>query len=165
MTEPGLMSKYSIHSGPRLALVVTFALVSACTSSGGGQKSAPAPQPDSQAPTVSLTSPIDGAAVAGSVAVGADASDNVGVVGVQFRLVGNALGAEDLTAPYSVSWTTTANANGAHELSATARDAAGHTAAATLPVTVSDGATGGTSLTVDGNLRFQTIDGFGVSAN
>ena len=42
----------------------------------------------------------------GTIAVTANASDNVGVVGVQFRLDGANLGAEDTTAPYSVPWNT-----------------------------------------------------------
>jgi hypothetical protein len=82
---------------------------------------------DTQSPVVSLTSPAAGATVAGTVSVIASASDNVGVAGVQFRLDGVALGAEDLVAPYSVAWNTTTVANGAHVLSAVARDAAGNT--------------------------------------
>jgi O-glycosyl hydrolase len=118
---------------------------------------------DTQAPTVSVTAPANGATVSGSIAVSANAADNVGVIGVQFRLDGNSLGAEDTSAPYSVSWTTTATTNGAHQLTATARDAAGLTAIATHSVTVSNAA--GTALTIDGNQRFQTMDGFGISAN
>ena len=40
--------------------------------------------------------------MSGTVTVTATASDNVGVVGVQFRLDGADLGAEDTAAPYSV---------------------------------------------------------------
>jgi O-glycosyl hydrolase len=101
--------------------------------------------------------------VSGTVTVSASASDNVGVVGVQFKLDGNNLGSEDTVSPYSVSWATTGTTNGTHQLSATARDASGRTATATRSVTVSNSA--GTSLTIDGNQAFQTIDGFGVSAN
>jgi hypothetical protein len=79
-------------------------------------------------PTVSVTSPSAGAAVRGSITVSASASDNVGVVGVQFRLDGANLGAEDTTGPYGVSWNTTTAAGGAHTLTAVARDAAGNTA-------------------------------------
>ena len=114
---------------------------------------------DTQAPTVSLTAPANGATVSGTINIAATAADNVGVVGVQFKLDGSSLGSEDLTAPYSVSWATTGATNGSHQLSATARDAAGRTATATLSVTVSNAA--GTALTINGNQRFQTIDGFG----
>ncbi len=122
---------------------------------------------DKVAPTVSFTAPASGATVSGAVTVTADAADNVGVAGVQFALDGNNLGAEDTTSPYSVSWTTTATTNGTHQLTATARDGAGHTASATRSVTVSNGGGGGggVALTIDGNQRFQTMDGFGVSAN
>ena len=94
-------------------------------------------------PTVSLTTPANNATVSGSVAVSATASDDVGVVGVQFRLDGTNLGSEDTTSPYSVNWATTTAANGNHTLSAVARDAAGHTTTSTaVTVTVNNTATG-----------------------
>jgi hypothetical protein len=75
------------------------------------------------------------------VAVTATATDNVGVVGVQFLLDGVALGSEDTTSPYSVTWSTTTAANGTHQLSARARDAAGNQATATVvTVTVNNAA-------------------------
>ena len=61
----------------------------------------------------------------------ANAADNGAVAGVQFRLDGANLGAEDTSAPYSVSWDTFSVANGSHILSAIARDAAGNTTPAT----------------------------------
>ena len=85
--------------------------------------------PDTSAPTVSMTAPLTGT-VSGSVTLSADASDNVGVVGVQFKLDGVDLGVEDSTAPYSISWNSVAVSNGAHTLSAVARDAAGNTSTA-----------------------------------
>jgi glucose/arabinose dehydrogenase/PKD repeat protein len=57
----------------------------------------------------------------------ADASDNVGVAGVQFLLDGFVAGGEDVAAPYAFTWDTRAVANGAHTLEARARDAAGNT--------------------------------------
>ena len=95
---------------------------------------------DTTPPTVSLTAPAAGASVSGTVAVSANAADAVGVTGVQFRLDGAVLGAEDTTAPYSVSWNTTGVANGAHSLTAVARDAAGNsTTSAAVGVTVANG--------------------------
>ena len=92
---------------------------------------------DTTAPTVSLTAPANGATVSGTINVTATASDNVGVVGVQFLLDGNNLGAEDTTAPYSVSWNTSTATNGAHVLTARARDAADNsTTSAARNVTV-----------------------------
>ena len=58
------------------------------------------------------------------------------LLGVQFALDGVNLGAEDTTAPYSVSWDTTTASNGAHTLSARARDGAGNVATSSIPVTV-----------------------------
>jgi glucose/arabinose dehydrogenase/PKD repeat protein len=93
--------------------------------------------PDTTAPTVSVTTPAEGASVGQSVTVSATATDNVGVAGVQFLLDGVALGAEDTTAPYAVVWNTTTATNGPHTLSARARDAAGNLAtSAVVNVTV-----------------------------
>src|SRR5205807_992707 len=56
---------------------------------------------------------------------------------VQLTLDGANLGAEMLAAPYTLSWNTTGATNGAHALTAVARDAAGNTApAAAVTVTV-----------------------------
>jgi hypothetical protein len=100
---------------------------------------------DTTPPTVSVTAPAAGSTVSGSTTVSANASDDVGVVGVQFKLDGANLGAEDTTSPYSVSWDTTAAVNGSHMLTAVARDAAGHTTtSASVSVTVSNaGPSGG----------------------
>src|SRR2546427_65519 len=85
---------------------------------------------DTTPPMVSITAPLSGTTLAGLVSVSATATDNVGVVGVQFKLDGVNLGAELTAAPYSISGTTTTASNGAHSLTAVARDAAGNTATA-----------------------------------
>ena len=83
--------------------------------------------PDTQAPTVSLSPPpANGAIVSGTVSLTANASDNVAVTKVRF-MDGTQLLAEDPSSPYSVSWNTTQVANGPHQLSAVAYDAAGNT--------------------------------------
>ena len=97
------------------------------------------PNPDTTPPSVSVTSPASGATVSGSITVTATASDDRGVAGVQFQLDGVNGGAEDATAPYSVSWDTTTASNGSHTLTAIARDAAGnHTTSAPVTITVSN---------------------------
>ncbi|MGH3368415.1 MAG: Ig-like domain-containing protein, partial [Nocardioidaceae bacterium] len=99
---------------------------------------------DTVAPTVSVTGPADGAVVGGTVTVSAQAADNVGVAGVQFRMNGAALGVEDTVAPYATSWDTTTVANDAYTLTAVARDAAtNQTTSAPVRVTVSNGPGGG----------------------
>jgi hypothetical protein len=96
---------------------------------------------DTTAPTVSMTAPANGATASGVVTVSATASDNVGVLGVQFLLDGAALGTEDTTAPYAISWDSTTASSGAHTLSARARDAAGNlTTSATVSVTIDNAA-------------------------
>ena len=77
--------------------------------------------------------------MSGSVLVTASASDETAVVGVQLQLDGQPLGAEITSAPYRVTWDTTSSANGGHELTAVARDAAGNrTTATSVTVTVSN---------------------------
>jgi Bacterial Ig domain len=92
---------------------------------------------DTTLPTVRLTSPIPGT-VSGTVALTSTATDNVGVVGVQFFVDGVAFGAELTSAPYTRAWSTTIVANGSHTVSVTARDAAGNHAADTVVVTVTN---------------------------
>ena len=99
---------------------------------------------DGGPPNVAVSAPAEGATVSGTTPVSADASDDIGVVGVQFTLDGANLGAEDTGAPYSVSWDTTAVGNGPHTLRAIARDAAGNSAtSAAVAVTVSNATDGG----------------------
>jgi Concanavalin A-like lectin/glucanases superfamily/Galactose oxidase-like, Early set domain/Bacterial Ig domain/Kelch motif len=93
---------------------------------------------DTTAPTVTLTAPANGATVSGLIAVSATASDDVRVAGVQFRVDGQALGAEDTTAPYSVTWNTASATNTSHTLTAVARDAAGNSSQAAVDVVVSN---------------------------
>jgi hypothetical protein len=85
-----------------------------------------------------VNEPSNGAIVSGAnVVISANASDDVGVLGVQFLLDGAALGAEDTSAPYTTTWDTLAATKGAHQLSARARDTASQqTTSAPINVTV-----------------------------
>ncbi len=76
----------------------------------------------------------------GTITINATASDNVGVVGVQFLLDNTTLiGSEDTSSPYSVSWNTSTVATGQHTLSARARDAAGNsTTSSSITVNVTN---------------------------
>ena len=76
-------------------------------------------------PTTSLTSPAPGTSVAMQVTLTADASDNVGVTGVEFYW-GSTLIGIDRTAPYSITWNTSSVSNGAYTLTTRAYDAAGN---------------------------------------
>ncbi len=93
--------------------------------------------PDTVPPAVTVSDPLDGATVSGTIQVAATTSDNVGVAGVQFLLDGNLLGSEDTTSPFALQWDTRATASGPHQLSARARDAAGNvTTASAIAITV-----------------------------
>ncbi len=94
--------------------------------------------------SVIVTAPSAGATVSGTVTpLSATASDDVGVAGVQFKVDGVNVGAEDTVAPYSIIWDTTGVANGTHSISAVARDAANNTATSSaVNVTVSNVAGG-----------------------
>ena len=91
------------------------------TSLGGSSSADPNP------PTVAIEAPSNNAQVNDIVTVTADASDDVGVAGVQFYVDGAVTGAEDTVEPYGLSWDTRFVSNGAHTLTARARDAFGNT--------------------------------------
>lgn len=137
----------------RIGIIALLVLLGACSgesnvssgnpgSGGGGSGGAG----DTAPPTVSITAPVAGNVTSGTtVTVNANATDNVGVVGVRFQRNGVDISAEDTTAPYSVSWNTTGLSAGSYNLTAIARDAAGQSttsAAVTMTVTVPTPATG-----------------------
>ena len=131
---------FASNGSHTLTAVATDVLGLQFTSNSVTVNVANAPPPDTTPPTVSITSPANGATVSGTITVTANAADNVGVAGVQFRVDGANVGAEDSAAPYSASFNTTAVANGSHTLSAVARDAAGNrTTSAGVTVSVSNG--------------------------
>lgn len=103
---------------------------------------------DTVPPTVSISSPSQGATVSGTVTVTAAASDNSGVAGVQFFVDGSAIGPEDTSAPFTVSWNTASVANGGRTLTARARDVAGNEAVS-----------GGVTVTVQNAVGALTISG------
>src|SRR5688572_9942775 len=109
------------------------------TSSGG----------DTVRPVVSITAPAAGSVIAGtSVSVTANASDNVGVAGVSFRLDGQLISPEDVTAPYGANLNTTNWSNGSHVLTAVARDQAGNTqTSAPVSVTIQNQQSQGMNVT------------------
>jgi arylsulfatase A-like enzyme len=102
---------------------------SSCRPGGGTPPSA-----DATAPTVEVTSPVSPSLsglsrfINRSVFLGAFASDNLGIAGVQYKVDGVNVGTEDVESPYTVTWDTTTVADGAHLITAVARDAAGNTA-------------------------------------
>ena len=98
------------------------------------------PDPDNP-PTVSITSPSNGATVSGSVSVTANATDDNGVSQVEFFVDGGSIGVDsDGSDGWSASWDTTAYADGGHTVSATATDSAAQTASDSVNVTVDNSA-------------------------
>ena len=90
---------------------------------------------DTTPPTVQIVAPASGTQVNNIITVTADATDNAGVAGVQFLVDGQPVGPEDATASYALTWDTRTVANGAHTLTAIARDTSGNTTVS-APITV-----------------------------
>ena len=89
---------------------------------------------DTIPPTVQIQNPLNGTTVSGNVSVKVSASDNVGVVQVSIY-IDNVLKSTLTGAPYSWSWNTKKSRTGSHNVSATAWDAAGNNATASVTVT------------------------------
>src|SRR6185369_5664612 len=123
--EASTMSR--LHSLTTVATVLAaFAVVSGC-GGGGGSDSMPigGHAPDIDAPTITLTAPAALASgLTGTIAISANASDNVGVTSVEFQIDGVAIGAADTSAPYATSLDTSAYPSGQHVVRARASDAA-----------------------------------------
>jgi hypothetical protein len=123
-------SSPAIGAGLNLSSIFTTDVTGATRPSSGawdlGAYAYGSSSSDNMAPTVSITSPANGATVSNNITVSANASDNVGVASVQFTWDGANLGSALTSAPYSISVNTTTGTNGPHTLSAVARDAAGN---------------------------------------
>jgi len=109
--------------------------------------------PDTENPTVSITSPTSGAHVSGNVSIRATASDNIGITRVDFFLDSGTTPIGSVTsAPYTIAWDSGTTSPGSHTLSATARDAAGNTGTGTaVPITVDPTALAQVSITSPAN--------------
>jgi hypothetical protein len=120
------MKKYS----RLLALLVILSLFvmgqSGCTGCGGGGVTG-----DTTDPNVAITSPANNSTVSGTVTIQVTATDNVGVVKVEFYIDMNKVG-EDTSPPYEYNWNTTSYTNGTHIIQATATDNAGNIGASAI---------------------------------
>jgi len=95
------------------------------------------PEADTANPTVSFTSPSDGAAISDTVTIQASASDNVAVASVRFS-IGSTTIATDTSSPYTASLNTASYSNGSYTLTALATDTSGNTATVTRSVTITN---------------------------
>ena len=87
-------------------------------------------------PSVAMSSPATSGTVTTLATVSANATDsNYAITGVQFLLDGGNLGSKVTSAPYSITWDSSAVTAGTHTLSAIAYNSAGMNATAS-PVTV-----------------------------
>lgn len=109
-----------------------------------GRREATAPPPSSPPPAAStlkvfMTQPRASATIGGTAWVvlwveGTSGSSNVFTLSADGRQVGSQT--TSARGPVSIAWNTTAAANGAHTLTATVRDAAGHTGSVSITVIV-----------------------------
>jgi hypothetical protein len=88
-------------------------------------------------PSVSITNPSDGASVSGTAPFSADASDDLGVIQVEFFVDSERIGV-DTEMPFEVSWDTTNVVNGDHSLTATVTDTIGQIANDSIGVIVNN---------------------------
>ena len=101
---------------------------------------------DTTLPKVAIVFPVNNATVSGTTTIVAVASDNKAVAGVTIYLDGIALGEEDTTEPYAISWNTRKLIDGPHFLSAIARDTTNNSrVSALITVAVVSGASTATS--------------------
>jgi peptidoglycan/xylan/chitin deacetylase (PgdA/CDA1 family) len=115
---------------------------------------------DTTAPTVSISSPVSGATLSGTVTLAAQASDNVGVAGVRFLVDGKQIGGEVASAPYQITLSTTTLSNGSHSVAGVARDAAGNsTTSASITFTVLNADTVAPTVSVSGPAANATVSG------
>ncbi|QRN98484.1 Ig-like domain repeat protein [Archangium violaceum] len=89
------------------------------------------------APTVTFTSPTQGATLLGGATLTVDASDDRGISKVELYL-GSTLLTTDTSAPYAYDLNTRGYANGAYSLTAKAYDSAGNMSSTTVNVTLNN---------------------------
>lgn len=92
---------------------------------------------DAAAPSISILSPANAAIVNGTISVQVSASDNVGVTSVALAVDGINITSSN-TAPFTTTWNSATVANGTHNITVTARDAAGNRSSSSIQVSVSN---------------------------
>ena len=109
---------------------------------------------DTTPPATSITSPVNGATVSGTVAVNATASDNVGVTQMQILIDGTLVASNTGATALSFSWSTPSVANGTHTIVSKAFDAAGNVGtSSTVTITVSNGTPTTSELILNGGFE------------
>lgn len=119
----------------------------------------PASVPDTSAPTATITSPANGAAISNMTTITANASDAIGVAGVVLFADGLEVLAEDTTAPYSFTLDTHTLSNGVHAFTVLARDAAGNIGTSTAVLVTVDNAPETSNLVRNPSLEVVAVSG------
>lgn len=114
-----------------IGLFVGLMLACGCTGGGGGGGSVGPPPPppppgDSTPPEIEVSWPSGTSELAGTTILAAVATDDVGVTTVQFAVDGTSVGPALTQLPWRVAWNTGSVADGVHEITAAAFDAAGN---------------------------------------
>ena len=92
---------------------------------------------DTEAPSVTITSPTSGATVSDTITIAASASDNEGVDYLRYNVDGGSWNTDSFS-PYSWSLDTTGLSGGTHTIYVEAYDAAGNVGTDSLSFTVSN---------------------------
>jgi hypothetical protein len=106
---------------------------------------------------ISISAPIDGSTVSGSVVISATPSGGPGVAGVQFLADNANIGAEVTAPPFTMNWDSLSVSNAIHTLSAMALDTTGKKARADISVRVNNIAPGAPAAT------FNITEAYGVT--
>lgn len=129
---------------------------------------------DTTVPSVSFSSPANGAIVSGTVPILVSAGDNVAVASVTISVNGVPV-VTDSVAPFSFNWTTTMWPNGGHTITASASDAAGNSSESvlsvivnnvldtTLPAVAITSPTDGTKISTNVSIKVNATDNIKVS--
>lgn len=117
-----------------LAFVAFASAGTASAGKGGGGK----PRADTSPPSVAISSPTAGATVRGAIGVAGTASDNVQVASVAVSVDGGAYVTAQGTTSWSFALDTRSLVDGAHTVTARAKDAAGNATTASVRFTSSN---------------------------
>jgi thermitase len=92
---------------------------------------------DATPPSVSISNPLGGSVVSGTVLVSGTATDQVGVVRIELWVDGS-LGSSVAASPFSFAWNTGSLANGSHTVMIKAYDAAGNVGQSSASVSINN---------------------------
>lgn len=85
-------------------------------------------------PVVSITNPLNGSSVSGTITISISATDNVAVSSVSLSIDGTLISTLT-TSPYNFTWNSINAIDGTHAISVTAKDANNNSATSTISVT------------------------------